>query len=238
MTEREMTEPETTGSEMTGSDLPEPGFLTTTRAFYDAVAADYADRYRDELDGSPLGRAMLGAFADLVHAAGGGPVSDIGCGEGRVTAHLSRLGLSVSGIDLSPGMLALARKSHPHLSFTEGSMLSLDLPDASLAGVVAWYSVIHTPQERLPEVFAEFHRVLAPGGHLLLAFQVGDVPLHVARPFGHDVALDFRRRQPDRIAGMLRDAGLVVHARTIHEPGADETPQAYLLVRRPAADAG
>ncbi|MFC5143281.1 class I SAM-dependent DNA methyltransferase [Streptomyces aureoversilis] len=216
--------------------MTEPGFLSTTRAFYDAIATEYADRYRDILDDQPLERGMLGAFAELVRGAAEGPVADIGCGEGRVTAHLNALGLPVYGIDLSPQMIATARRTHPELRFEVGSMLSLDIPDGALAGAVVWYSIIHTPQELLPEVFAELQRVLAPGAPLLVAFQVGDEPLHIDRPFGHEVSLDFHRRQPDRIAEQLGGAGLAVRARLVREPeeGVEGTPQAFLLARKPA----
>ena len=212
-------------------------FLCTTRAFYDAVAADYAERFRDELAGKPLDRAFLAGFAELVQAAGAGPVADLGSGPGRVTAHLQALGLTVFGVDLSPQMVALARRAHPGLRFDEGSMTALDLPDGALGGIVAWYSIIHIPQGRLPEVFAEFNRVLAPGGYVLLAFQVGDGPLHVAQPFGHAVSLDFYRRQPDRVAELLRQSGLVVHARLLREPGegVEKVQQAFLLASKPAS---
>jgi SAM-dependent methyltransferase len=216
--------------------VTEPDFLRTTRAFYDAVATDYAERFRDGLATKPLDRAVLAGFAELVQASGAGPVADLGCGPGRVTAHLDALGLPAFGVDLSPEMVALARREHPGLRFDEGSMMALDLPDGALGGIVAWYSIIHMPQDRLPDVFAEFHRVLAPGGHVLLAFQVGDEPLHLAEPFGHAVSLDFHRRQPDHVAGLLRQAGLAVHARLLREPdeGVEKTQQAYLLARKSA----
>ncbi|MEW2080748.1 class I SAM-dependent methyltransferase [Streptomyces sp. NPDC005283] len=151
-----------------------------------------------------------------------------------MTAHLNSLGLNTFGVDLSPAMVALAREAYPGLRFDEGSMTALDLTDGALGGIVAWYSIIHTPSERLPVVFAEFHRVLAPGGHLLLAFQVGDEPLHLARPFGHPVSLDFRRLSPDRVAELLQQAGLVVDARMLREPGRDEkVQQAHLMARKP-----
>ncbi|PHQ49618.1 hypothetical protein BLA24_26730 [Streptomyces cinnamoneus] len=214
--------------------MTEPDFLTTVRTFYDAVAVDYADRYRDQLAAKPLERAMLAGFADLVRGGGGGPVADLGCGEGRVTAHLHALGLSVRGIDLSPRMIELARRDRPGLRFDVGSMLALDLPDGALAGALAWYSIIHTPQERLPDLFAELHRVLAPGGHALIAFQVGDEPLHLEGPFGHDVSLDFHRRRPDRIAELLGEAGLDVTARMVREPedGVEKVEQAFLIARK------
>ncbi|MCF3147222.1 class I SAM-dependent DNA methyltransferase [Streptomyces platensis] len=217
--------------------MTEPDFLHTTRAFYDAIATDYDTHLGEHLAARPMDRAVLAGFAELVRAADAGPVADLGCGPGRVTAHLAGLGLPVFGVDLSPQMVALARRTHPQVRFEVGAMSGLELPDGALGALVAWYSIIHTPQERLPELFAAFHRLLAPGGLLLLAFQVGDEPLHVAQPFGHPVALDFRRRRPDRIAGLLTAAGLEVRTRMLREPDeelGESTPQAVLMARKPA----
>jgi SAM-dependent methyltransferase len=223
--------------------VTEPDFLGATRASYDAVAGDYAERFRDELAARPLDRAMLAGFAELVRAGGDLPVADIGCGAGRVTAHLAGLGLSAFGVDLSPRMVATARQSHPGLRFEVGSMLALDLPDAALGGVLAWYSIIHVPDEQLPAAFAEFRRVLAPGGYLQLGFQVGDEPVHRAEALGHAISLEFHQRQPDQVARLLSQAGLVVRARLLREPDAagdfpERTPQAFLLARKPAAGRG
>ncbi|GAA5160742.1 class I SAM-dependent methyltransferase [Pseudonocardia eucalypti] len=214
-------------------------FLTATRDSYDAVAGDYVAFAADELGQMPLERGMLAAFAELVGEAG--PVADIGCGTGRVTGHLRSLGLDVFGVDLSPGMLAEARRAHPEARFQEGSMLALDIPDGSLAGLLAWYSTIHLPDEELPKAFAEFARVLAPGGWALLAFQIGDEPLRLTEALGHAVVLDFHRRRPEAVAKLLGAAGLPVHGRLVREPklvrlGGEErmerTPSAYLLATR------
>ncbi|MER6594858.1 methyltransferase domain-containing protein [Micromonospora purpureochromogenes] len=217
--------------------MTEPDFLTATRTSYDTMVADYIEFVRDELAARPLDRAILAAFAELVLADGGGPVLEVGCGPGRITRHLHDLGLDAAGLDLSPGMIAHARRAYPDLRFTEGSMLELDLADGALAGLVAWYSVIHLPDDRLPAAFAEFHRVLAPGGHLLLAFQVGDEPVHRTDAWGRPVSLTFHRRRPERVAALLEAAGLIVHARMRREPQElggwrEPTPQAYLLARR------
>lgn len=213
--------------------MDEPGFLRSTRESYDALAADYAEHFRDELAGKPLDRALLAAFAELVPA--GGPVADVGCGTGRTTAHLHELGLPVFGIDLSPEMVEVAARANPDIRFEVGSMLELSVPDASLGGLVAYYSIIHVPPERLPEVFAEFHRVLAPGGQALIVFQVGDEPLRFTEAFGHAISLDFLRHQPDHVAELLAAAGLPVHARMMREPvaGVERTPQGYLLASKP-----
>ena len=156
--------------------------VVATRTFYDAIAEDYAALFRDQLAVRPLDRALLAGFAELVGE--GGRVADLGCGPGVVTAHLASLGLSVFGLDLSEGMLAIARRENPGLCFEQGSMRHLDLPDGALGGVVSWYSTIHTPQEELPAVYAEFRRVLGDGGGLLFSFPFGDEPLH---PIGDSV---------------------------------------------------
>lgn len=216
--------------------VTEPAFLRATRAAYDTFAADYAERFRTGLADKPLERALLVAYAELVRDADAGPVADLGCGPGHVTAHLHTLGLTVFGVDLSPEMVARARKAYPDLRFEEGSMSALDVPDATLGGITALYSTIHTPPERLPELFGEFHRVLAPGGYLLMAFQSGeDEQRHREEAFGHPIALDYFLRNPDGVAELLSQAGFKVFARLLREPGAEETvPRAFLLAHKPA----
>jgi SAM-dependent methyltransferase len=218
------------------SELPVARSQSEIATAYDVVAASYADRLEGALAGQPWDRAMLSAFADLVRAGGLGPVADVGCGPGRITTYLSGLGLDVFGVDLSPGMVAQARERHPGLTFTLGALPALALADGSLGGVVAWYSVIHTPPERQGAVYAELSRVVAPGGHVLLAFQVGDEHRVVLdEAYGHAISLDVYRLSPDLVARRLSDVGLVVQARLVREPGERErTQQAYLLGRKPS----
>ncbi|MFJ7218609.1 class I SAM-dependent methyltransferase [Amycolatopsis sp. NPDC098790] len=213
--------------------MTEPAYLTSTRTAYDTVADAYAEEARDALATSPWDRAMLNTFAELVGATG--PVGDLGCGPGRLTGHLASLGLDVFGVDLSPGMVAVARRAHPELRFEVGSLTALALEDGSLTGALAWYSLIHTPPEQLPVVVAELARVLAPGGRLLTAFQVGDERLHIPRGYGHEVSFDAYRLQPDFVAGLFEAAGLAMEARLVRAPREREkTQQAYLLARKPA----
>jgi SAM-dependent methyltransferase len=215
--------------------MSESSYLSSVRASYDAVAVDHARLLGTELFGEPADRAMLAAFAEHVrgHEGGGLAVADVGCGPGRVTAHLRDLGVRAFGTDLSPAMVAVARRTYPGLRFEVGSMTSLDVADGVLGGVVAWYSTVHTPPGELPGVFAEFRRVLAPGGYALIAFRAGDRRLRLDHAYGHPVQLDVYWTPPDRIVALLTEAGLTEVARLVREPRPPEKgPQGFVLARR------
>lgn len=213
--------------------MTEPSYLHSTRAAYDAMAASYAEQFRDEMAGVPIERAMLSAFADLVHAGGGGTVADIGCGPGTATAYLHGQKLDVFGVDLSPGMLAQARVAYPHLRFEQGTMTALEIGDGALAGVSAIYCVIHIPDDVLPVVFAEFRRVLAPGGHLLLAFMDMDEQIRRTEALGHLVELDYHMRSVARTAEFLTEAGFEVRVSLRRETQEGERlPRGMILARR------
>jgi ubiquinone/menaquinone biosynthesis C-methylase UbiE len=208
-------------------------WLADTRASYDTVAVSYADQLRDAIAGKTYLRAALGVFAERVRAAGGGPVADVGCGPGHVTAHLNELGVDAFGIDLSPGMIDVARRDHPELQFEVGSMTDLPLGDASVAGLLAWWSLIHIPDDEVPTVFAHFHRVLRPGAPLQVGFHVGDISRLKTEGYGgHPMTVYVHRRQPDKVATWLRDAGFEIEAQWLCDPD-DEVPQALIFARRP-----
>jgi SAM-dependent methyltransferase len=202
------------------------------------MAQQYAELFRTALDDAPLDRALLGAFAEMVRRDHPDPqLLEVGSGPGITAAYLHRLGMPVRGIDLSPAMVELARREHPEIGFEVGEMGALDVADASLAGVVAWYSVIHVPASWRRDVIGEFHRVLRPGGYALMAFQVGDDTLRLEEVFGHDVSLDFHRLQPDAVVALLGDAGFEVTARLVRAPdpagAAAQIPQGFLIARKP-----
>jgi SAM-dependent methyltransferase len=209
-----------------------PGsWLSDTRTSYDTDASGYAEKVRGLLDGSPYLRASLALFAELVRTAGGGPVADVGCGPGYVTRYLHDLGVDAFGIDLSPGMIARARLDYPDLRFEVGTMTDLDVADDSIAGLLAFWSVIHVPDDFVPGVFGQFRRVLRPGRPLLVGFHVGDETIHTSEGYsGRSINVGSYRRRPDQVARWLREAGFTIEAELLVRPD-EEVPGAIVIAR-------
>jgi SAM-dependent methyltransferase len=208
--------------------LDDTAYLDDIRVSYDTVAADYA---RLVSSGGPWELPVLTNFAALVGPAA--PVLDAGCGPGRVTALLQSLGLAAFGLDLSPGMIEVARRDHPEFRFEVGSMTALELPADELGGIVSWWSVVHLPLDALAQAFAEFHRVLAPGGSLLVGFHVGTASTHKTSGYGgHPMSLYVHRRTPDQLSAVATEAGFVLHT-SLSLDLDTERPGACLFFRKP-----
>ncbi|MDI6103713.1 class I SAM-dependent methyltransferase [Actinoplanes sp. NEAU-A12] len=206
------------------------------RLAYDTVAEEYASRFPDARAEAPLDRAMVDAFAAAVVDGGGHPrVLDAGCGAGRMSRYLTERGCRVDGVDLSPGMIAMARRDHPDLPFAVASLTDLPFPDDTFAGVMLWYSIIHTPPAGQARIFAEAARVLQPGGHLLVGFQSGHGPRDVGelyKALGFDVELERHNYTADEVAARAGAVGLHEVCRMVRQKRAGERDgQASLLAR-------
>jgi ubiquinone/menaquinone biosynthesis C-methylase UbiE len=209
------------------------------RSGYDVVAESYARLLPDASFESAADRRMIESFVTHVRQGSGRPVVDAGCGTGRMTRLLSSMGADVSGIDLSAGMIEVARRTNPGFSFAVADLSNLSHPDMHLGGVFAWYSIIHSLPSDLPRIFAEFFRVLVPGGYVLLSFQVGEGPRHLSHAYGHDVSMDAHLFTPEFVTENLAGAGFDVVEQMERGPGSRETsPQAVLLAQRPPTNAG
>jgi SAM-dependent methyltransferase len=208
------------------------GFEEDTRRGYDRLSVTHLQESSSSVEDRPFDRALFQAFADVVlHEPG--PVADIGCGAGGMTRLLNDMGLDAFGVDLSPGMLEQARTRHPALRFELGSMLRLDIPDASLAGLLACYSLIHVPWEQRHRALAEFHRTLRPGGVLMLVFQVGDAAYRPSIVDEMGLSVTWYRQRPDDLVELLAAAGFTLLFRGERAPaGTESTPQGYLLATR------
>jgi ubiquinone/menaquinone biosynthesis C-methylase UbiE len=220
------------------SDPLTPGKLArlleteTTRESYDAAASGYAEHLFSELDHKPLDRHLLNRFAEELR--GGGTAADLGCGPGHVTSYLHAQGLSMVGVDLSPGMVGVARARVPDGEFRVGDMSTLDFADGSLAGVVSFYSIVHFDGESLSSIFREMRRVLQPEGLVLMSFHIGSETVHLDDLFGAAVSLYFRFHQPEAVIASLCSSGFRVVEKIEREPYAGaEYPsrRCYLLAR-------
>ncbi|HEU4425323.1 MAG TPA: class I SAM-dependent methyltransferase [Pilimelia sp.] len=213
------------------------------RSSYDAVAERYAEEIGEELIGKPVDRALYGCFAELVRdqAGAGRSVGDVGCGPGHVSRYLAGLGLSVIGVDISPGMITVARLRHPHLRFEVGSIGGLPAKDGEWAGAVVPYSIIHLDRDERRAGFVELARVIRAGGWLLVAFHIsddttaaGDVR-RLTDWWDTPVELDFHFLDPVEVAADITTAGFAVMSRTDREPWPDvehASRRGYLLAQR------
>ena len=203
---------------------------------YDAVAPAYADHLAAELAGKPFDRWLLDRVAGL---AGTAPVVDVGTGPGHVAAHLATAGATVTGVDLSPGMVEEARRRHPDLTFAVGDLTSLLRPPAASGwgAVTAWYALVHLAGSELGPAVASMARVLAPGGWLALALHAGAEVRHVEEWWEHDVDVDFVLHDPADVLAAVRGAGLVDvewYLRGPYEGAEVDTERLYVLARRRA----
>lgn len=99
-----------------------------------------------------------------------GTVLDVGCGPGHLTEYLRSRDVEAIGVDVVPTFIEHARTAHPHGRYLLGSMDRLPIADHSVAGVLAWYSLIHVPPDDLDGVLTELRRSLAPAGALVAGF--------------------------------------------------------------------
>lgn len=191
-------------------------FLDSTGDSYTKIAHAYAENIFDELKDKPLDRALLNRFAEAVQPLG--IAVDLGCGPGQVARYLHERGVNVIGVDLSPGMVALAKELTPAVDFFEGNMLALDFPNETWGGAAAFYSIVHMPREQMVAALSEIRRVLVPGGVLLLAFHRGQEVVHREEMWDVPVNLDFLFFERAEVEGYLRAAGFAIREVSEREP--------------------
>jgi SAM-dependent methyltransferase len=220
------------------TDEPDQG-VDRTRRSYDAVAEQYARQIGHELAGKPVDRALYALFAELVGADG--TVADVGCGPGHVADHLASLGLTVLGVDASPGMIAVARRRYSKPRFAVGTFAALPADDGGWAGAVVPYSIIHLDRAQRRAAALELARAIRPGGWLLVAFHIDDAEhavgsvAHLTEWWDSDVDLDFHFIDPAEVSGDLEAAGFTLMSRTDRQPwpGVEhQSRRSYLLLIR------
>lgn len=206
---------------------------SATQASYDRVATQYTEAFFDELSRKPIDRQVLDRFAERVR--GRGTVWDLGCGPGHVGRYLHERGIPVSGLDLSHAMVECAQRLNPEMAFVQGTMLDLPVADASLAGIVSFYAIIHLTRNDAALALREFRRALQPGGYLLLAFHGGEGEIHTDEWYGERVDLTVTLFAAEELAHAAHAAGFGVVELLERPPYAFEyqTPRISLLAQKP-----
>jgi SAM-dependent methyltransferase len=215
------------------SEIPDRRKQARIRAAYDSIAHRYAVKYSGELEHKPLDRELLMRFRSEVGTKG--LVYDLGCGPGQTTRFLKDAGLSVRGLDLSPKLVFEAKMRHRDIEFVVGDMLALPIRDASLAGIVSFYGIVHFSPDELRTALSEMNRVLVDGGRLLIAFHAGTRLLHVDELLGKPVSLDFEFFDPIDVAAELAIANFAEIEVKEREPypGVEfPSRRAYLMARK------
>ena len=197
-------------------------------AAYGEVAAAYADQFLDELDAKPFDRWILERIAEQ---SSGRPVADVGCGPGQITAYLAMAGADVTGFDLSPEMVAEARRRFPDLAFEVGDLTAL--PAGDWAAITSWYSLVHLGPDDLPAAMAAMAGSLQEGGWLAIAVHEGAGGRHMDEWFGRAVDLDFSFHEKHAVLTAISDAGLEDVEWYLRGPtGPETTDRLYVLARR------
>lgn len=192
---------------MNASRIEQPADLDVVRTSYDRVADNYVEMNLGDITMYPWLRTAIDGFAAAVH--GLGPVLDVGCGPGAVTAYLAERGLDVCGVDLSARMIDHAQRLHPDQRFAVASATDLDLVDSSLGGILGWWSLFNLPRHILPLVLKSFARALVPGGHFIIGTHMGDGDIERTEAYGAvPVAWTTHLWQPDDLWALLAAAGL------------------------------
>jgi len=207
--------------------------ILNTQTSYDAVAAEYAEKFKDEMDDKPFDRECLDRLAREVGALG--PICDLGCGPGQIARYLHRQGVDTLGVDLSPRMVAEAQQLNPKIHFHQGDMLSLPDADNSWGGIAAFYCIIHIPRENIVSALRQMKRVLKPDGVLLVTFHIGDEIKHLDDWWEKPVNLDFAFYQPEEMENWLKEAGFELEETLVREPNPQvevETRRAYVFAKK------
>ena len=139
---------------------------------YDLLAEKYHELFKDELSQKEYDRKLLDNYAQYFSPSS--VIYDVGCGpSGHIGKYLFDKGLNVTGIDISEKCIDIAKNYNREMTFQRMDMMNLQVDDQSIDGIIAFYSIIHTPKDDIDEIFQEFKRALKIGGKIVLAVKEG-----------------------------------------------------------------
>lgn len=182
------------------------------KSAYDRIANQFAERY-DSMN--PVLESFATQFLEQLpdHPA----ILDAGCGHGRDMAWFEQHGCTVTGIDLSSEMIALARSRTTGQLF-EMDLLELDFEPEIFDGIWSNASLLHIPKAQAADVLIQFRNLLKPNGILALGLQQGDFEGWESGIYT-DTERYFSRFTEAEVKQLLTASGLVIKSLETHEGG-------------------
>ena len=171
---------------------------------YDAMGETFAV-WRERIVGDPRDE-WEEAFASRL--ADGAGVLELGCGAGTPETRRLAARFRLTGVDISPKQVERARASIPEAEFVCADFTELELPAASLEGVIAFYGLNHVPRELLAPLLGRIREWLVPGGLLCAAFGTSDDPGWTGEWLGAETF--FSSFPPEVNSRLVREAGFVI----------------------------
>ena len=191
------------------------------RDAYGRRADEYAEMFATMEAVDERDRKLVSEWASGIT----GRMIDAGCGPGHWTDFLNGLGCDVEGVDLVPRFLDIARSRFPAVSYRLGQLTNLGVPDGLLAGILSWYSIIHTAPNDVPRILDEFARCLRDDGTLVLGLCEGPE----VEPFAHAVTTAYFW-SIEEMSQRLANSGFQVEATETRADG--KRPHAAIIARK------
>lgn len=201
-----------------------------TRKSYNLVAEKYHELFKDEMDQKEYDRNLLDDFAR--YFTPDSIIYDMGCGpSGHIGKYLHDKGFNVVGIDISEKCIEITSQYNPHMQFRTMDMADLQLEGESIDGIIAFYSIIHTPKENIHEIFYEFHRVLKRGGKLLVTVKEGDEEGFIDELLGYEATIYFTHFKREEIERYFVETGFKILFLEQRDPYQEEiaVPRIYAI---------
>jgi ubiquinone/menaquinone biosynthesis C-methylase UbiE len=200
---------------------------------YNIIAKEWTEKFSGEHNNKPKDQETLIRFSKGI--GNRKPVWDFGCGPGNTAEYLKNLGVQISVLDLSETILEQARSIHPDINFQKGNILDLEFDNDSIAGVIAFYAIIHFTEEQVSMAFNEIFRVLQPNGLFLFTYHIGKGTMHLDEFLGKKINIDFMFFTTEFISGCLKTCGFEIIELIERDPypGLEyESRRAYVFAKK------
>ena len=169
----------------------------------DDIAKEYVNEFFEDTSDNK--------YIDIfLNSLNGKKILDVGCGNGKDCKYILEKGFNINGIDLSIGMLNIAKEKVPNCNFEIMDITEITYPDDSYDGIISNCSLFHIPVEELPKTLKSFKRVLKPDGKLLLILQEGNGEKMVEEPYRPGIYIYIKYFSKNEIQKLLQEYGFEI----------------------------